>query len=263
MRTYGYIRDSILAKLDLEQSEADNLNYMNRIPTFANEAMTQICSTVKPKKEYATFEVWDKRCKLDIWNYLRDKYNVYPNENTPIELKVPTTSDEASFWSAWLNYHFVDELIEVGIKITVAVADIKKDINFVSFNDDVPTVQKIICTKDWYITDSSVPFEAHDSDFEYKGYNKIFCKHPGIYTIPYDSRWVDFTDSAFTTDEDATIEAPDDVIDCIPSYVVSQLFKIDDEYKASVYRNEYEMFLARIDNTDYRNSKTIEIGGDW
>ena len=260
MRTYGDIKNSILAKLDIEYNEANNLGYINRIPIFANEAMTQICSTVKPKKEYATFEVWDKRCKLDIWNYLRDKYNVYPNENTPIEPKVPNMHTETRFWKAWLNYHFVNELIEVGTKMTIMLGNAEKNTNFVSFNDDVPTVQKIICTKDWYITDSSIPFEAHDSDFEYKGYNKIFCKHPGIYTIPYDARWVDFTDMM---NNSTIIEAPDDVIDCIPAYVVSQLFKIDDEYKASVYRNEYEMFLARIDNTDYRNSKTIEIGGDW
>jgi hypothetical protein len=64
-------------------------------------------------------------------------------------------------------------------------------------------------------------------------------------------------------DNSTELDVPRDILDCLPSYIASQCMKIDDEYKASVYRNEYEIFLARIDNTHYKNVKTIEIEGDW
>ena len=64
-------------------------------------------------------------------------------------------------------------------------------------------------------------------------------------------------------DNNYQIDVPNDILDCIPSYVASQCYKIDDDYKSQVYRNEYEMMLARIDATNYKNTKTIKIGGDW
>ena len=63
--------------------------------------------------------------------------------------------------------------------------------------------------------------------------------------------------------DDELIDVPDDILDSIPSYIASQCFKIDDEYKSSVFRNEYEMFMARINDTNYQNTRTFFVGGDW
>ena len=97
-------------------------------------------------------------------------------------------------------------------------------------------------------------------NFIYQGYNQVVFLHPGEFYIAYNARWYTFTS---TQDDKQDIDVPTDILDCIPSYIAAQCFKIDDEYKASVFRNEYEMFLARIDATDYADSRTMIIGGDW
>lgn len=66
-----------------------------------------------------------------------------------------------------------------------------------------------------------------------------------------------------TTQDDVELDIPDDILVCLPSYIASQLFKIDDEQKSSIYRNEYEMALARINENDYATNKVINNGGDW
>ena len=195
MYTWGYIKDASLAKLDLEQDEAVELGLLNRFKFYANEVITQVCSSIKPKRSF--FEV------------------IVNNEN-------------------------------LGKLITMP-----KD--FISFSDDVSTITTIE-----YGTTTLC--KTSDEDFIYKGYNQIQCLKQGIYHIAYNARWIKFDEDTL---ESVELNVPDDILDCIPSYIAHQCYKIDDEYKSSVYRNEYEMFLARIDDTDFKNTGTIKIEGDW
>lgn len=195
MYTWGYIKDATLAKLDLEESEAVELNLLNRFSYFANEVITQICSTIKPKACYAEF--------------------VIDGSNVGKLLSMP------------------------------------KD--FVSFGNDV-------CTRVYNYQGSLMCEEIHGDSFSYKGYNQIIFYNQGTYQISYNARWIKFDED---TPEDVVLDVPADILDCIPSYIASQCYKIDDEYKSSTYRNEYEMFLARIDNTLFDTNKSICIEGDW
>lgn len=206
MYTWGYLKEAILAKLDLDTNEAETLGLVSRFHIYANEAITQICSTVKPKYTFATFVVKDFDC----------------------------------------------ELAEGEVRVGTAT---KMPSDFVSFGDDVNHVTFV----DAYGETVTKTLFDHD-EFSYIGTNSILFKRPGIYTISYNARWCLFNTEP---DGDEEIDAPLDVLDCIPSYVASQCMKIDDDYKASVFRNEYETFLARIDNTNYRNTKTFMIEGDW
>lgn len=194
MYTWGYIKNVTLAKLDLQESEAEKQNLLSRFYYFANEAMTQICSTIKPKHTF--FEV-------DI----------------------------------------TEENLCKGITMPADFISFGNDVNKLFYNEHGRTYCR----------------EAYDDDFEYIGYNKIVCKTVGRFFISYNARWITFTNQ----DGDYEIDVPTDILDCIPSYIASQCYKIDDEYKASVFRNEYEMFLSRIDDTDFRNTKTFRIEGDW
>jgi hypothetical protein len=102
--------------------------------------------------------------------------------------------------------------------------------------------------------------EASDENFRYVGYNRVMFKKPGTYQISYKARWIDFSQELA---EDDVLDVPADILECIPSYIASQCFKIDDQHKSQVFRNEYEIFFARIDDTDYKNTKNFVIGGDW
>lgn len=198
--TWGYIKDVSLSKLDLDENEATVQNLLSRFPFYANEVITQVCSSIKPKY---TFE------------------------------------------------NFVIDKTDVGVKQTMPD-------DFVSFGDDVCYMLEEVRERNGETRLIKVPI--HDDDYEYLGYNQVVFKHPGNYFISYNARWYTF-DKSLSDDE--LINVPDDILDSIPSYIASQCYKIDDEYKASVFRNEYEIMLSRIDNSNFRNTKTIKIEGDW
>lgn len=196
MYTWGYIKDASLAKLDLDQAEATEMKLINRFPYYANEVITQVCSSIKPKRLY---------------------------------YEVIVTDDK------------------VGTLLSI------EDVNFIAFSDDMSTIEE-------EIYNARILRECTSEDLIYKGYKQFVCLKPGKYHIAYNARWYKFDTS---TPDNETLDVPADVLDCIPSYIASQCYKIDDEYKSSVFRNEYEMFLARIDNTDFKTNTTFTIGGDW
>ena len=138
-------------------------------------------------------------------------------------------------------------------EVNITAENIDKEIvlpeDFVAFSDDVP-----------YLLDDGEYVEAYDDDFTYRGYNKIICYRNGTYRIPYKARWFFFTKDVHNATE---IPAPADICDALPSYIASQCYKIDDEVKSAIYRNEYEMFLSRMDNTSYKAQRTFHIRGGW
>ena len=195
MYTWGYIKENALAKLNLEEREANELGFLSRFPYYANEAMTQICSAVKPREKFVEIVISEEHKNLN-------KALVMPDD-------------------------------------------------FISFNDDIVTL----------VTENGAIISDIGADFiEYFGYNEVVCKAYGTYRIPYNARWFFFTKETHNAE---VIPAPADVCDAIPSYIASQCYKMDDEVKAATYRNEFEMFLARIDDTSFRRQRTFHIGGDW
>lgn len=199
MYTWGYLLGAIRAKLDIDENDSYYGRFSKNFAYYANEVITQVCSTIKPKHCFATITVTD--------NMLLEPTDLRKAHN-----------------------------------------DYAGDKNFIAFGDDVNT-----------ITIDGETRPASDLDFRYYGYSSCIFYTPGTYVISYNARWVDFTE----VEVDDELDVPADILDCIPSYVVSQCYKVDDEYKSSVFRNEYEMSLARIDDTDYKNTKTFTIGGDW
>lgn len=196
MYTWGYIKDAALSKLDLDDSEEFTKTLVDKFYIYANEAMTQICSSIKPNRTFAVFDV--------------------TSEHLYETVAMPT--------------------------------------DFISFGDDVNQVRWQDDWGDYWYE------EVNPTWFEYVGYNKVRFKHTGHYEISYNARWENFTKEMT---DDTELDVPIDVLECIPSYIAHQCYKIDDEYKASVFRNEYEIFVSRIDATDYRSGGTIRIGGDW
>lgn len=182
--------------------------------------------------------------------------------------KLDLTEDEASTQNLISRFPFyANEVITqvcsaIKPKYGFAMFEITKDnvgipqtmpSDFVSFGDDVSYQVVTTCN-------TAETIELHDDDVVYHGYNELIFKHEGIFYISYNARWFTF-DKSLT--DDAEINVPYDILDTIPSYIASQCYKIDDDYKAQVFRNEYEIMLARIDNSNYKNSKTIKISGGW
>lgn len=200
MYTWGYIKEATLSKLNLSEEEANQQGFLSRFPYYANEAMTQICSAVKPEEKYFEVEINDT---------------------------------------------------DVDQEITLPE-------NFISFND-APVLYKEEITLYGEVLKTQF-VEVDDDIIEYCGYNKVICKRKGLYRIPYNARWFFFTKEL---KNNVRITAPADICEALPSYIASQCYKIDDEVKAATYRNEFEVFLARMDNSSFRSQRTFHIGGGW
>lgn len=246
--TWGYLKENTLSKLNLTEEEANQLGFLSRFPYYANEAMTQICSAIKPHEVYIELDVWDEKKK---WKELTKKYNLYLDKEEPIHDGVPIgdprEQDYRDFWADWKATLFVNKLF--------TFPD-----DFIGFSDDIVLHKaEPICLYGVVVGQNDYK-EVGDELVEYYGYNQVRFHATGKYRIPYNARWFFFTKDCQNY---TVITAPADICDAIPSYIVSQCLKIDDEAKAAVYRNEYEMMLARIDDTTFKSQRTLHIGGGW
>ena len=66
MYTWGYLKENILAKLNLDEEQANQLGFLSRFPFYANEAMTQICSAIKPHEIYNEYVIDDTNVNTTI-----------------------------------------------------------------------------------------------------------------------------------------------------------------------------------------------------
>lgn len=252
MYTWGYIKENALAKLNVSEEEANLQNFLSRFPYYANEAMTQICSGIKPLEKFFVITVYDKEY---AWKKMTERYGVYLNipKYTP---DTPTKDDKkydikVEFWKNWETLLFTDMLI--------TMPD-----DFISFSDDRIDYEKPCIHAPFYTPTYDKQRdnykEVGDDYVDYYGYNQIICKMPGEYKIPYNARWFFFTKDLR---DDVVVSAPADICDAIPTYMASQCLKIDDEAKSAILRNEFEMFLARIDNTTFKSQRTLHVRGGW
>lgn len=239
MYTWGYIKEATLAKLDFTADQAIDMGLMNKFPFYANEAITQITSAIKPKRTYAEFCV---RYREQVLRELKRKYSLPDDYQIGFLFNPPCDRTQLDAQqTAMLEYY--EQFTYVG-----QPTNFPKD--FFAWSDDTNYMTNMF--GDWC--------EADDDCYKTYGGNQIVFSKPANYRIAYKAKWFKFEP---TTDDSIEIDAPDDVLECLPSYIASQCFKIDDEQKSQIYRNEYEMFLARIDENDYNDNKTIHIGGGW
>lgn len=211
MYTWGYIKAAALAKLDISENEARTQGMLTKFHFYANEAMTQICSSVKPKASYFAVTIYSD---LDA---------------AALELGV--------------NSDMYKEVVDKHLYVngTVELPD-----DFVSYGNNL----------DIEIVDGKNQ-ELHDTDYAYTSYKTIMFFKPGAFLISYNARWYTFTSSLR---DDEILNIPLDILECIPSYIASQS---DDEVKASMFRNEYELFVARINDSSRNRTGTIVITGGW
>ena len=130
MYTWGYLKENTLSKLNLGEEEANQQGFLSRLPYYANEAMTQICSAVKPNDKTFVIEVLDKQ---SAWTNLTIEFDIYVGleifDESLEDYEVDLEKKEA-FWEKWNTLHFVDEPITFPE-------------DFISFNDDVAEFKPI------------------------------------------------------------------------------------------------------------------------
>lgn len=237
MYTWGYIKAACLAKLDMTADQAIDMGLMNKFPFYANEAIGQITQAIRAKRSYAEFEVHDEFWEIAT---LKEKYNLDDMSflyNHSYD-KTECTLNQLKALEEYNKYSYIGKPVRM-----------PKD--FIFWGDD-RNYQYDDCRHTWY--------EASDDDFDIIGDNKIMFTHCGKFRISYCAKWFTFLP---TTDDNEELNVPDAIIEALPSYIVSQCYKIDDEVKAAYYLNEFEILIARIEDNSYTTNKTMKIVGDW
>lgn len=82
----------------------------------------------------------------------------------------------------------------------------------------------------------------------------------GNYFIYYNATWDDITENDVINDNELTTHAS--VLNCLPTYMASQVLAQDDIQRSASLKNEFELMLSRLDaNIMYQNNHFRSSGG--
>lgn len=233
MYTWGYIKQAVLAKMDMDVDQAVDQGLVNKMPYYANEALTQITSAIKAKRTYVTFDIVHRKRML---KYIENKYHFQSIDflfNPPCD-ELQLNAQQLEALKLYQSKQYVGDVL-----------DMPND--FLFWADDI-------------VYKDEDEFAVDGKDFVIIGSSKIRFNTDGKFYIPYKCQWYFFEP---TTDDYEKLDIPADIIEALIPYIASQLYKIDDEQKSAIYRNEYELAIARIDDNEYITNKSFVSGGDW
>lgn len=265
MFTYGYLREAVLAHLDIDETEAQSMKILERLHIFANEAMQAICAS-KPMYQYLDITVVEDYAPLVMSGaFLRpataDEIKVHddwegdPSSNPIQYVSIEITKDYYNKQNIYKQFEtikmsdtFINFANKQCYKITVKKPTIEELFASAAFNFEGKMKKEIVCKS----------LAEVDLDFSYISKNQIKFYRTGRYLIPAKYLWFRF-DSGIA--DEAEIDMPSDIFMCIPLYISSVCLQIDNIQKANILRNEFEIALARCTSGDFMTLN--EFKADW
>ena len=240
MFTYGYIREAVMAHLDIDEIEAQDNNLLSRFHIFANEAMQAICAS-KPMYQYINVTVVKKFDPIVTDGSIFHKATEEEINNGEVTL---LNDIQLRDYYHNLNTYEIGEIVSM------------KD-TFIAFANKqcykIDTT-KLITEESFFeeyvnkpITNTPKRAKANE-DFCYFSKNQLKFYEPGEYLIPAKFMWYRFDSGIADTTE---IDMPSDILWTIPLYIASVCAKINNMQKAQILRNEFELALARCTATDF------------
>lgn len=224
--TYSQLRQQTLDKLYLTLDEAQDMDYLEKIPRAFNEALNRIANSLN---------CYTKKIKFNV-----AKQILYDNINTGLILKMPP--DFISFDQ--INNSYLDGQL--------FVVD-----NYESYNQ-------------LRLYGNEVPgyniFESEGDTVTYEIYYNAFypqilsdARFPKIRIIEFKTD-INMFESDETTWKVKDLPADEYDFDnriayLLPYYAASICLGQDDRALSAQYRNEFEMYLAQVDVTNYQRPR--------
>lgn len=258
MNTYGYIREATMARLDIDEQEAEAMNLLSRFHIYANEAMQAICAS-KPKYQYIEVTVVKELSPIVLdgesfrlatrteieWD--EETMGARPDSVLPIVNKEQTEQ----YWHEQ-NVYAIGEIV-LQKDDFIAFAD-KKAFKTIKLSVDKTRYDNIGVSEFGFIATEKTLEAKSGSDFAYIGNNGLKFYKEGFYQIPAKFFWHTFV-SAESDDE--PLDMPVDILMCIPIYIAATCYQIDNLLKAQIVKQEFELALARCTSTDFMENKSV------
>lgn len=100
-----------------------------------------------------------------------------------------------------------------------------------------------------------------DPTIIYIGSKQLKLPKIGEYTIYYNSEWEKITQELIVSDADLDIDSS--VLNCLPSYIASQLLAQDDIQRSVMLKNEFELLLSGLDTDIFYQENHFKSTGGW
>lgn len=287
MYTFGYLREAVMANVDLDEAEMQAMRQLERLHIFANEGITKI-SGLRPKITYFTIKIvnefhpliWDNsvprviRKATDLEIKLQKDFNLFMFGN-PTPTEVLTWLNENNINPALMPghdnylYDWVDEegtcnwYYERGIALTnhqirmpldfIGFANRQAWGNFPKERDPEFNSEKWIVARYNRI---AIPFKRDigprrvfaPKDFVYNGSNQLVFYKEGTFKIPYKAVWYRFISGI---EDQEPIDIPFNILTTLALYVAAKVLQIDHAQKANVKMAEYERAISDMPMADF------------
>lgn len=106
-----------------------------------------------------------------------------------------------------------------------------------------------------YLNSESDPTVVYITD------KQIMLPEIGDYKILYNALWHEITQDDIV--DDLILDIDSSVLNCLPTYVASQLLAQDDVQRSTILKNEFELMLARLDTNIMYETNHYKSNGGW
>lgn len=246
MKKWSEIKQAIVTKLFMEPDEA-NEDYAAKFAYFANECLNQIANRVKPR--IATFRpvLYEKsvgginfrleKGKFSTENAFGDRQELLPDNRV---IYIDLMTDKKYIVS---NGELKDVTNE---HYYVVNSNISMPEDFLSFADMV-----------------NYHDGKADPDLIYVNDRTISLGLPGVYQIYYNALWEPISEDYMDDQKQPDLPIDPSILNCVPSYVASQILAEDDIQRSTMLRNEYELLLSGLDTNIMYQSNSFKSTGGW
>lgn len=177
--------------------------------------------------------------------------------------------------------------------LSMIANDIKAHIKTITINVEKEAVGVIMPEDFLAFADTDIIFNGKElsrfnPDIIYSAWNQIILKTPGTYIISYNARYgeipseiIEHNTKAYKTfdlrksytkeqyeeffpDSDTEFNGIyESVLDCLPTYIASQLLAQDDVQKSTILRNEFEVLTQRLETKELFQNRHFHSEGGW
>lgn len=248
MKKWSEIRQAIINKLFMDEQEVNNDtdNYASKFAYFANECLNQIANSVKP--DVKTFQPIVYSNGVLGSDFMIDEDGKF---------KCNATTGEPMNVSVQYNTIYID--INNNKRYVYLSDELKEVTNYYTTSDVIEMPDDFLSFADMINYHNGQP----DPTITYVGDKYIKLNEAGAYNIFYNALYEQITEDYMNDQEQLDLPIDQSILNCIPSYVASQILAEDDIQRSTILKNEYELMLSRLDTNVMYEANHFKSNGGW